>query len=230
MIMIENPICVKTLYLTWQSQFGNRERFCVGKLTRIEESYAFSYLTKTADYEEAVRNGFIGYPAFPLKSGVFTNDVIPTFLKRIPPRSRKDFRRYLVNHHLHESFQRDDFDLIAHTGIQLPSDGFNLIPDLTESNIPFDYLLEVAGTRYYINSDDVDKINIGSKVSFICENDNCHDKHAIAIFVGDQHIGYVNKLMCPAIRTLLSKNIKGIVAKKSGTIERPLIYLMLSVY
>ena len=128
MITIKNSLYVNTLFLTWQSDMNRNQRYLVGALKKLENGFEFLYLTETQDYKFAIEQGFTGYPAFPLNKGTFTNDVMATFMKRLPPRSRRDFRKYLVNHYLPEHFDGSNFDLVAHTGIQLPSDGFDLIP------------------------------------------------------------------------------------------------------
>lgn len=225
---IENSIHVNTLFLTWQSHRNRNQRYLVGMLKRLDSGFEFSYLSETQDFSEALEQGFLGYPAFPLNKGPFTNDVMATFMKRLPPRSRRDFRKYLSNHHLPESFNGSDFDLIAHTGIQLPSDGFDLIPNLEEAEVPFEYLLEVAGTRYYLNYEQVTELELGSQVVLKCEDCNEFDCNAIALFVNDIHIGYVNKLFCTAVRKLMNRDLRCSITKISGTTERPLIYVMLS--
>jgi len=225
---IENSINVNTLFLTWQSNLDRNQRYLVGALKRLSSGFEFSYLVETPDYEKALEQGFVGYPAFPLDKGPFTNDVMATFMKRLPPRSRRDFKKYLVNHHLPETFDGSDFDLIAHTGIQLPSDGFDLIPNLEEAEVPFDYLMEVAGTRYYLSYDQVSEIEPNSRVELKCEDDNQFDCNAVSVELGGVVIGYVNKLFCKTVRKLMGKSLDCTVAKVSGTRDRPLIYVMLS--
>lgn len=229
MITIENSIHVNTLFLTWQSNKDRNERYLVGKLVKLDSGFEFSYLEETQDFNTAVAQGFLGYPAFPLNKGSFTNNVLATFMKRLPPRSRRDFKKYLLNHDLPENFDGSDFDLITHTGIQLPSDGFDLIPALNEAVIPFDYLMELAGTRYYLKHEQVQMFNIGSPVVLRCEDDNPYDCQAIAVYMDNLLIGYVNKLFCSTIRELMSRDLKCYLAKISGTQERPLIHVMLSV-
>ncbi|EGQ9765881.1 hypothetical protein FWP32_00005 [Vibrio alginolyticus] len=229
MISIENSIHVNTLLLTWQSNKDRNQRYLVGQLKRLSDDFEFSYLTETQDYNAALEAGFMGYPAFPLGNGPFKNDVMTTFMKRLPPRSRRDFKKYLSNHNLPETFEGSDFDLIAHTGIQLPSDGFDLIPNLEEAECPFDYMLELAGTRYHLTYEQTLELELGSNVQLQCEDDNAFDCKAIAVHSGDLLIGYVNKLMCSTIRSLMSREISCRIAKKSGTEERPLIYVLLSV-
>lgn len=228
MIMIENSIHVNTLFLTWQSNLDRNQRYLVGSLKRLSSGFEFSYLVKTLDYENALAQGFQGYPAFPLDKGPFTNDVMATFMKRLPPRSRRDFKKYLLNHHLPETFDGSDFDLIAHTGIQLPSDGFDLIPNLEEAALPFDYMMEVAGTRYYLSYEQVSEIEPNSIVELKPEDDNEFDCNAVSVELDGVIIGYVNKLFCKTVRKLMNKNLNCFVAKVSGTLERPLIYVMVS--
>lgn len=227
-MIIENSIHVNTLFLTWQSNQDRNQRYLVGTLKKLESGFEFSYLTDTQDYVDALKYDFMGYPAFPLDKGVFTNDVMTTFMKRLPPRSRRDFSKYLINHYLPVDFNGDDFDLIAHTGIQLPSDGFNLIPNLEEAEIPFEYLMEVAGTRYHLDFEQTSQLQLGSKVDLRCENENEFDCNAVAMFVNQTKIGYVNKFFCKTIRKLMERDLGCCIAKVSGTIERPLIYVMLS--
>lgn len=226
--MIENSIYVNTLFLTWQSNKDRNERHLVGALKRLDSGFEFSYLVETPDYNDALVKGFQGYPAFPLNKGPFTNDVMATFMKRLPPRSRRDFRKYLVNHHLPETFDGSDFDLIAHTGVQLPSDGFDLIPNLEEAEVPFDYLMQVAGTRHYLTYEQASKIDLYSVVELKLEDDNKFDCYAVAVLVDGVVIGYVNKLFCATVRKLMERNLKCYIAQISGTLERPLIYVMIS--
>ena len=229
MISIENSIHVNTLLLTWQSNKDRNQRYLVGQLKRLSDDFEFSYLTETQDYDAALEAGFTGYPAFPLGNGPFKNDVMTTFMKRLPPRSRRDFKKYLVNHNLPESFDGSDFDLITHTGIQLPSDGFDLIPNLEEAECPFDYMLEVAGTRYHLTYEQTLELEVGASVELLCEDDNEFDCKAVAMYTNGLLIGYVNKLLCSTIRSLIKREMQCSIAKKSGTPERPLIYVMLSV-
>ncbi len=226
--MIEYLLHVNTLFLTWQSN-SDRKRYLVGELKKSKDADEFSYLVDTEDYKKAHDNGFLGYPAFPLGSKTYTNNVMATFMKRLPPRSRRDFTKYLKNNQLPETFKGNDFELITHTGIMLPSDGFDLIPDLSKATVPFDYVMEVAGTRHHLSFDEVGAIKIGTPVQFECEDENEHDSNAVALLIDGKKIGYINKLICPSFRKLMSKNISFQVLKTSGTLERPLIYVQFSV-
>ena len=89
--------------------------------------------------------------------------------------------------------------------------------------------MQVAGTRYYLNYEQAASIDLGASVELQCDNDNSFDGQAIALLVDGKIIGYVNKLMCSTLRSLMKTNISCRVAKISGTQERPLIYVMISV-
>ena len=229
MSTVQNILNVNTLFLTWQSNQDRNKRYFVGEVKRVGTKVTFNYSVGTADYEEAIKEGFTGYPAFKLNKSTFENDIIPTFMKRLPPRSRRDFVKYLKNYQLSESFVGSDFDLIAHTDIQLPSDGFGLIPNLLESTIPFDYIMEVVGTRYNISYEEFSNLNIGDEIELVEDVDNKSDSQAVALYVNSMKVGYVNKLLCKSIKALmLTQCLTSVISKLSGTKERPLIYTMLS--
>jgi hypothetical protein len=230
MITIQNILNIQTLFLTWQSNEDRNKRYFVGSLHKNEAAeYSFSYSIGSADFMEAERQGFTGYPAFKISDAVYKNNVLSTFTKRLPPRSRRDFTTYLGNHFLSSNIVTDDFALISHTGIQLPSDGFDLVPDLSEASLPFDYLMEIAGTRYNLTYEDFSQIELGSVVLFMCEDDNPYDCSAVGVYIGDKKVGFINRLMCSSIRNLLdNSDLTILVAKKSGTVERPLLHVMIS--
>lgn len=230
MITIQNALEISTLFLTWQSNRDRNRRYFVGIVSKDKDNQVtFRYSIGSRDFEEAKSVGFVGYPAFKLSDEVYTNDVLNSFLKRLPPKSRRDFSKYLLQHNLPIDFKGSDFQLLSHTGIQLPSDGFDLVPDLSEASIPFDYVMEVAGTRHYLSFDQVSEVELGVEVELRCDNQNEFDEHAVAFYLHGQLIGYVNRLLCATVRQLMAyKCLTCRITKKSGTIDRPLLYVMLS--
>lgn len=231
MITVINILKVNSLLLTWKSQNNANSRYLVGIVKKLgDNDYSFEYAKDSTDFSEAKALGFVGYPAFKESSGIFKNDVLSTFRKRLPPRSRKDYKRFLLSHNLPENFDEDDFTLMAYTGVQLPSDGFDLIPDLSTAELPFDYITELAGTRYYLSYDEVCKLNDGDVARLEKEDGNEYDSKALAVYINEKKVGYVNRLHCEALRKLMNRSSLYLtVARKSGSVERPLIYLMLSV-
>jgi hypothetical protein len=229
MITIQNTLKVNSLFLTWQSNESQKNRYFVGVVSKDGDTYNLRYLINTAEFKRAEEAGFQGYPAFKVNDKTYTNNVMTTFMKRLPPRSRRDFSKYLNQHHLSNDFSGSDFELISHTGIQLPSDGFDLIPDLSEAEIPFDYMMEVAGTRHNITYEQFQTIKLKDEAILQLEDDNQFDCNAIAVYISGIRVGYVNKILCSSIKELLNRKcIQTIVSKKSGTTARPLLYLMLS--
>lgn len=226
---IDNFLEVDTLLLTWQSGHDRNKRYCVGEVSKEAEGYSFKYLTNTKDFEEAKSIGFAGFPAFKLSETTYRNDVLYSFRKRLPPKSRRDFSKFLAQHGL-ESFSGDDFQLICHTGVQLPSDGFDLIPNLEQATIPFEYFTELAGTRYHLSFDQVCELQLGTEVSLHCESENKYDGNAIATYLEGQKIGYINRLLCKPLKSLMrERDVSCKIVRKAGSVDRPLVYVLLTV-
>lgn len=217
-----------SLLVTWQPKSGGA-RFLVATISRQTDGYVFTYLTGSKDFELAKNAGFNGHPAFNQEVREHSNNVLDPFLRRLPPKSRGDFGRYLQQHCLPNPFHASDFALLGYTGAKSPADGFILFPDFTDVHSSFDYLLEVAGTRYE-TALDLAKINLDDPITLVPEDNNQFDENAIALYHPQGKIGYVNKVFCKLLRQLLPATpISASIAKKNGTAERPLLYLLLSV-
>lgn len=95
---IEHLIEPERLLLSWQAlESRDRSRFVVGELVRKEGKIVFNYFKDTEDFQQACLHGFAGHPAFRIRDGVisYENQVLEAFTRRIPPRNRSDFYRYL---------------------------------------------------------------------------------------------------------------------------------------
>lgn len=121
----QNLIEPTTLLLSWQAKTA-KERYLVAKIEREKDNYRFIYLTDTAEFETSIKQGFCGYPAFSLKNKLHTNNVLDTFLRRLPPKTRGDYHHYLLQHGLPSPFPYSDFALLGYTGAKSPADGFVL--------------------------------------------------------------------------------------------------------
>lgn len=218
------------LFVTWQPQNGG-SRYVVAFIEKKGEEVTLKYNVDSEDMEKAIANGFQGHPSFKFsgENETFSNGVVNAFTRRLPPRKRSDFGGYLMSHRLPATFNGSELALLAYTGAKLPSDSFSIIPDLSTVSIPFDYVLEVAGTRYQKDID-LEKVSIGDPVELVNEHSNEIDSNAIALYCSGMRIGYINKALCNSIHDLQqTKAIAAVVAKKNGTPERPLIYVMLMV-
>lgn len=228
MITLHTIVEPNSLLVTWQPKSGGA-RFHVATIARQTDGYIFTYQTASADFTAAKAAGFSGYPAFNPETTIHTNNVLDPFLRRLPPKSRGDFGRYLQQHCLPNPFQASDFALLGYTGAKSPADGFILFPDFSDIQSGFEYVLEVAGTRYEAALD-LAQINLEDQVTLVPEEKNTFDENAIAVYHNQSKIGYVNKVFCKLFRQLLpSSKVSATIAKKNGTAERPLLYLLLSV-
>lgn len=152
--------------------------------------------------------------------------MLEPFLRRLPPRKRKDFAEYLAQHHLPADFPGSDFALLGYTSAKSPADGFSLINDSSVFDRSCELLLEVAGTRYQEGLD-LSLVQVGDPVEFLAEPDNPHDRDAVAVIHAAGRLGYVNKVHCKVVKnSVKAKKINAFVAKKNGTQVRPLIYLL----
>lgn len=229
MSRIENLIVVKKIFLVWQSA-DTGDRYLVATIEEVSGGYIFSYNEDSSEYKNACEKGFTGYPAFSLSQRIHSNNIMATFSSRLPPRSRADFAKYLKSYCLPEDFSGSDIVLLAYTGGSLPSDRFSFIPDLDASEAPFDYLMEVAGTRYCLKEPMtlLEEIKVGDIVQLELDLMNTYDKNAIGVFYNAKKIGYVNRLLCQTVKKyFLANKIQAVIGKKNGTNNRPLIYLIL---
>src|SRR5688572_15983913 len=100
MHLIEHIIEPTKLLLAWQSaDEQHRTRYIVAELKRVGEEVSLVYLPNTADFIEAQKKGFTAYPAFQ-DTNIHYHNVLDTFMRRLPPRTRGDFTQYLEGQRL----------------------------------------------------------------------------------------------------------------------------------
>lgn len=218
-----------TLALVWQAiNCERRKRFVVGKITRTRDGAILEYLNNS-DVDEARSLGFQGYPAFPNLNKVYTDSVMDSYVRRLPPRSRRDFSKYLAFHGISPDIEISDFALLGYTGAKLPHDGFSFVHPF-DTDEDFEFVIEVAGFRHR-NGVHLDDFEIGMNTIFQPETDNPKDPNAIKILVDNKHIGYVDRGRNMQVKKWMEqdRNIKAQIFRFNGTEERPLVYLILSV-
>lgn len=98
-------------------------------------------------------------------------------MKRFPPRGREDFGCYLNRKGLAENVQLSDFGLLGYLHGKLPGDGFEFIHTFDGVATPFEFIIEVAGSRYE-SEVPIAEIEIGSGASFACDPQNKWDPRA----------------------------------------------------
>ena len=216
------------LLLVWQGPEGSsRARHSVAELVRQGEGQVrFRYLVDTTDFRDACAEGFINFPAFRKVDHPFYDlGVVDTFIRRLPPRTRGDYAKYLEQFRLRPETKISDFALLAYTGAKLPSDGFSIVNPLDDVAEPGELLIEVAGFRYATRVA-LENLHPGDEVQFVAEPDNSFDSNALAVEVRGQKIGYVPKQQACAVNTLLKTgSLKAQIERINGSSERPLVFL-----
>ncbi len=220
------------LLLVWQSPDGEgvkRSRREVAEIVKTQEgNILFRYLVDSADFKLATEDGFLGFPAFDLSKTEHTQGVIDTFVRRLPPRKREDFGKYLNTYMLPENFSGSDMALLAYTGARLPGDGFEIIPDLKNVNLPVEFMVEVAGFRY--QTVPIVDLHVDAIVNFSCDKKNEHDSNAIAVSYKNRRIGFVPRPLLESFnKWILGNKVTAKIVRLNGKTERPLVFLLVKV-
>jgi hypothetical protein len=233
MTLIQNTVVPNRLLLVWQAQKSEaRQRYLVGELTNDGANISLRYLNGTADFDEAVRLGFSGHPAFEFDgadSYRFENSVIETLMLRLPPQGRSDFGRFLEIKGLESNLDLDDFTLLGYTGAKLPDDGFEIVHPFDNAGDRFQLVIEIAGFRYH-SEIQASNIQLDANVFFEDDDPNPADSEAIRVKYDGKKIGYVDRIRKDIFNRYMSLgyNIDGRVFRKNGTDDRPLIYVLVS--
>lgn len=218
------------LVLAWQAadERGNRTRFAVGEITKREGNYVLRYYSDTPDVVKAKELGYEGYAAFDVKKSEHTKDVLSAFMRRLPPRSRSDFDQYLQGLRLTPTATLSDFGLLGYSGAKLPSDGFSLVDTLEGAGTPGEFLLELAGYRYY--PPQLTDSDIGAEVSLVLEPTNPVDQGAVAVHYNDRKIGFINRLRTPVIKQwMASGRTSAVIERFNGRLDKPRAFIFLRV-
>lgn len=225
MHFIEHTFAPTRLLLVWQAPDGrDRTLFAVGELREQGGMVTFRYLPDTTDFHMAVEQGFSCYPAFPKYDVEYSDGVMDSFMRRLPPRSRGDYAKYLEQWRLPAGAVLSDFALLGYSGAKLPSDGYTVIWPLDEVTAPGEILLEVAGFRY--QGVGLGELSIGMPVTFAAEPDNEKDSKALRIEVNGRRIGYVKRMQRDAIMNWLADyDVEAWLERFNGTAERPVVYI-----
>lgn len=236
-VWIEQPVEPARLVLAWQAPDGQRDRrrWSVGEIHPTRTA-VFRYFT---DDELAFHNegrtdqdlraaGFAGYPAFPFSLGAaFSDEVLSTFMRRLPPITRSDFGLYQDYFSIPPGTGLSAPILLALTEARLPGDGFSLIDPFDPSVDCCDAPFEVAGFRYEAGDA---RPPVGSELSLRPDFANVHDDQAVAVFWHEQRIGFVNRLQAPTVRSwLLERDVSCDLLRLNGRVGAPRAYARISV-
>ncbi len=231
MNFIKHIIEFDQLKLVWQSENDpNHSRYVVAVLLRQSNDVQLKYLEKTPDFKKALELGFTGYPAFSLEREIHASGVLEAFQRRLPPRTRSDFDKYLEMFRLPQGAEISDFALLGYSGAKLPGDEFSLIPSFEDVEQECELLMEVAGFRHETQVP-IDKIQLNSIVNFEREDTNQYDKNAVKILLNGNKIGYVTRSLLSQFNRWLDEGriIGAKIERKNGQPEKPIIYVFVEL-
>ena len=234
MKLIEHIVEPTRLLLSWQAPEGSdRKRHIVAELRRRGVDADLVYLRETNDYKEAKDKGFSGeYPGFPADKD--HERVLTAFMRRLPPRQRGDFNKFLEAIRIPPDVPISDFALLGYAGAKLPGDDFTIIHPFDDARSPFEFLLLVAGYRYYQKNVPPGSLAAGMSARFELDANNTRDPDAVRVVIpqaSTQTIGYVNRGLLPQFRQWLASGlgVEATFERMNGTPDHPLAYLFVSI-
>ena len=233
---IEHIIEPTKLLLSWRSRIGpDRGRHIVAELHRNGQDADLVYLRDSEDYTAAKAKGFgVGneYPGFPTDKD--HKGVLAAFMRRLPPRQRSDFDKFMGAIRIPPGTEVSDFALLGYAGAKLPGDDFYIIHPFDEAQPPFEFLLQMAGYIHYRDNVPYEKLESGMPARFELEPDNQHDPEAVRIIIPDvssETAGYVYRGLAPQFRKWLTAglHVEGIIERLNGISDHPQVYLFVTV-
>jgi hypothetical protein len=197
-------------------------------------SVDLKYLIDTTDYKNAVADGFKGYPAYPIENGQLFKNVLGIFMRRLPPRSRKDFHIFLDSIRIKSDTAISDFALLGYSGGKLPDDDFFFIHPFEDADDKFELLTMIQGLRRYPSAVKLIEDNLlttDSDVKFIREPENKFDPQAIAIYFENTKLGYIGRGLLSSFHSWLGDNrIKvAFIERINGSIDHRKVYIFVKV-
>ena len=226
---IEHIVEPDRLLLSWQTP-GERLRMFVAELIRNGDDEAdLVYLKEREDFSKSQSLGFNGYPGFDIEINIHKN-VLTSFMKRLPPRSRGDFGRFLDALRIKADAEISDFALLGYSGAKLPDDDFTVIHPFENASVPFELMLPVEGYRHYQDELPLNVLSTDMQADFEAEPDNTKDPEAIKIIIDGIRAGYVCRGLAASFHKWMQAGltISAYVERINGTEQDPKVYLYVS--
>ncbi len=228
---IEHIVEPDRLLLSWQTS-SERLRMLVAELIRNDNNADLVYLKNSEEFSKAQSLEFEDYPGFAIEKEIHKN-VLTSFMKRLPPRSRGDFSRFLDALRIKPEAKDEisDFALLGYSGAKLPDDDFTIIHPFKNASPPFELMLFVQGYRYYKDQLPSNALSQDMQAGFEVEPDNEFDPEAIKIIINDVKVGYVNRALTGSFHEWMQAGlaISAYVERINGIEQNPEIYLYVSV-
>ncbi|MCF7956542.1 MAG: hypothetical protein K9M75_12125 [Phycisphaerae bacterium] len=229
---IEHIVEPDKLLLSWQTSMPGkcRQRMFIAELIRKGNDADLVYLKESPEFAKAQDSGFSGYPGFTIEKTTHEN-VLASFMKRLPPRSRGDFGRFLNALRLKEDVNISDFALLGYSGAKLPEDDITVINPLDNASPPFELMLYIQDYKYYMESIPRTELTTEMQASFEPESDNENDPQAIRIMINGIKVGYVCRGLTASFHKWLNAGhkISAYVERINGTEHKPKIFIFVSV-
>jgi hypothetical protein len=229
---IEHIVEPDRLLLSLQTTISgeSRLRMFVAELVRRGDDADLVYLKESEDFSRAQGLGFKGYPGFDdIEKDVHEN-VLSSFMKRLPPRRRGDFVRFLDALRIKADAEISDFALLGYSGAKLPDDDFTVIHPFENATPPFELLLPVQGYQHYQEQLPLTSLSDDMQACFEAEPDNPTDPEAIKIIIDGIRIGYVCRGLTASFHKWMQSGltISAYVERINGTGQDPKVYLYVS--
>jgi len=230
---IEHIVEPNRLLLTWQApDKENRLRRIIAELIRTGDEAKLKYLTESDDYKEAVKLGFNGFAAFSLDDQSYDN-VLGVFMKRLPPRTRTDFIKYLEAIRIPEKLKDkiSDFALLGYSGARLPDDDFSVVHPFDGVNAGFELFTEICGFRHNEGTNILSELKEGQEVVLEKEPSNMYDPLAVKIMFNKVKLGYINRGQLIAINRWIDHNLisEVVIERINGLPGNPKVYIFIKV-
>lgn len=227
--VIEHIIEPNRLLLVWQSPSRQpASRLVVGELTRASDAVELRYGVVRDDFATAEAAGFRGYPAFPKLDRVYRKGVLDTFMRRLPPRNRQDFARFLEQRRLPADADLSDFALLGYSEARVAGDEFSLMHPFDDVAGPCELLTEIAGFRHHGKT--VEGLRRGQPVTLEPEPTSEHDAEAVQVLAEGRRLGYVNRVQLPAFRRwLCTGSVDARIERINGRPDRPAVFIFVRV-
>ena len=222
------------LLLSWQlpKYEADRQRMMVAELVRTEDSANLTYLIDTDEFTQAKEKGFKDYPGYPVTNITYEN-VMSAFVKRIPPRKRKDFPRFLQSLRINaqEGSRISDFALLGYSNAILPGDDFTFIHTFENAEPPFELLTKVQGYRHQMERVPFDSLDESIEIVFQKEPDNQYDSKAISVLFDGKRSGYICRGLLDSFHKWIYSGfqINANIEKINGTAEYPIVSIFVTV-
>ena len=228
---IEHIVEPEKLLLSWQATIA-RQRMFVAELISNGDDANLVYLKGSEDFSKAQSLGFEKYPGFDAEKEVHEN-VLGSFMKRLPPRSRGDFGRFLDALRVKSEAKEEisDFALLGYSGAKLPDDDFTVVHIFKNASVPFELMLPVQGYQYYQEQLPLTELSEDMQADFEAEPDNKFDPEAIKIIINGVKVGYVCRGLTGSFHKWMKAGlaITAYIERINGTEQKPKIFLYVSV-